>query len=579
MLDQSTRLGYAASLPAARAVIDRYLPGYIASPHGAQLALAPLGLVAKAVPALRDDGELAARFWRDLAAIEDTAPPRVHGAPIAPDPRFEAEDIPRGSARCVVPGPTRQWDVVEVVLFGPSHGNPFVDVELTAVFTSGDRTVRCGGFYDGGGIYRIRLLAEHEGTWRFTTSSTARSLDGVAGEVVVVAPATGRHGPVRVDGFHFRHADGTAYRPWGTTAYAWTHQREELQQRTLATLAAAPFNKVRMCLLPKSFVFNTDEPERFPFARAADGFDHTRFDVEFFARLERRVAHLANLGIQADLILFHPYDHWGFADLGPAVDERLVTYTVRRLAAFANVWWSLANEYDLVVGKTVDDWERLAATVAAEDPHGHLLSIHNCFQFYDHSRPWVTHCSIQRVDVYRTAENTDEWRERWGKPVVVDECGYEGDIEYGWGNLTGEELVRRFWEGAVRGGYVGHGETYLNDAEELWWSKGGVLLGTSPERIAFLERVVEESPTGVLDPCPSDWDLPWGGVPGRYLVGYLGVSRPRYRNVFLPAGEFRVDVVDTWNMTVEPLPGTYASHVRVPLPGRPYMAIRLTLVG
>jgi hypothetical protein len=79
----------------------------------------------------------------------------------------------------------------------------------------------------------------------------------------------------------------------------------------------------------------------------------------------------------------------------------------------------------------------------------------------------VTHASVQRVDLYRTAENVDDWRARWGKPVVVYECGYEGDIEPGWGNLNARELVRRCWEGAVRGGYVGHGETYLADDEIL----------------------------------------------------------------------------------------------------------------
>jgi hypothetical protein len=51
---------------------------------------------------------------------------------------------------------------------------------------------------------------------------------------------------------------------------------------------------------------------------------------------------------------------------------------------------------------------------------------------------------------------------------VIDECAYEGDIDQGWGNITGEEMVRRFWEGAVRGGYVGHGETYLHPEDILW---------------------------------------------------------------------------------------------------------------
>ena len=45
-----------------------------------------------------------------------------------------------------------------------------------------------------------------------------------------------------------------------------------------------------MCLFPKHFVFNADEPERFPFPRSTDGvFDHTRFDLDFFARLDAQL--------------------------------------------------------------------------------------------------------------------------------------------------------------------------------------------------------------------------------------------------------------------------------------------------
>ena len=73
-----------------------------------------------------------------------------------------------------------------------------------------------------------------------------------------------------------------------------------------------------------------------------------------------------------------------------------------------------------------------------------MRSVHNCRVLYDFSRPWVTHCSVQRTDIYRTTEDVDQLRIRFKKPVIFDELGYEGDIEHGWGNLTGQELVRRF---------------------------------------------------------------------------------------------------------------------------------------
>jgi hypothetical protein len=38
-------------------------------------------------------------------------------------------------------------------------------------------------------------------------------------------------------------------------------------------------------------------------------------------------------------------------------------------------------------------------------------------------------------------------------------------------------------------------------------------------------------------------------------------------------------VIDTWNCTVEALPGTFGGRFRVPLPGREHMALRLTRAG
>jgi hypothetical protein len=569
-------LGTVLDHPDARAVFQRALPGVANSPLILQLRHLPIRGMVDRNAVLRADPAAVDRLWAELGAIEAEVPVRVEEPPIEPDPAYEREAATRRTAE--LPGHGMLWAPFEIVIPGPSHGNPFVDVELTARFVrpDGESTV-VGGFYDGDGLYRVRLLPSVVGRWTFVTSSTALSLDGIDG--VFEIGESDAPGPVRVDGFHFRHADGTRHTPHGTTAYAWTHQPVELQERTLTSLAASPFTKVRMCIFPKSYLYNSNDPERYPFEPDGEGaWDTTRFDVTYWRHLEHRIRELDALGIQADLILFHAYDRWGFSDLGRAADERYVRYLTRRLAASPNVWWSVANEYDLLPTKSIDDWERLAAIVVQEDHADHLISIHNCFGFYDYTRPWITHCSVQRIDVYRTSENTDEWRERWGKPIVIDECAYEGDLDQGWGNITGEEMVRRFWEGAVRGGYVGHGETYYDpDDEVIWWAKGGELRGTSPARIGFLTSIIKASPTAALDPLPSEWDAPWGGVAGEYVVVYFGFNRPSFRTVSLPPGRpMHVDVIDTWDMTIERLEGTFEGTFTVSLPGRQYIALRMT---
>ena len=167
-------------------------------------------------------------------------------------------------------------------------------------------------------------------------------------------------------------------------------------------------------------------------------------------------------------------------------DELYLKYIIARFAAYHNVWWAMANEWDLFQNKSAEDFEYLANILVKNDPYHHLRSIHNCLKVYDQSKDWITHVSYQRIDLYKTVEVTNELREQYHKPVVVDEAGYEGNIQYGWGNLTAEEEVRRFWEIAMRGGYPGHGETYLNENNILWWSHGGKLHGESHLRFGFL---------------------------------------------------------------------------------------------
>ncbi|MGC5170047.1 DUF5605 domain-containing protein [Microbacterium sp. DT81.1] len=558
----------------AAAVVRSIAPEVLDSPMVVELADFPsaaiLGLI------LGDDDPRISQIMEGVAEFEDLSPRPAVEAPIAAAPDYESGAVPRGSARVEASRGAGANRRTEIVLHGPSHGNPFVDVELTVTFRTVGKDITVGGFYDGNGTYRARFLPPSAGRWSFTTTSNARSLDGIHGTISV--SESDARGPVRaVDGGHFAYADGTAYVPVGTTAYAWTHQDEALQEQTLRSLAQAPFNKIRMGLFPKSFMFNANEPERFVFPRAeGGGWDTTRFDPEYFAALETRLDQLAALGVEADLILFHPYDRWGFATLGPTADDRYVAYVTRRLAAFPHVWWSMANEYDLLTTKGREDWDRLARLVRSNDPYGHPLSIHNWVEVFDYSVDWATHCSIQSGD-YTIGKSIARWKRAWDKPVIVDESGYEGDIDQGWGNLPAEEMVRRFWDATLHGGYLTHGETYYSEDDVLWWSKGGTLQGDSLPRLAFLRQIIDASPTGRLDPLPSDWDFPSGGADG-YIVTYYGGHRPRYRDVRIPEGRTAtIEVLDTWKMTIEPLPGDHTGQVRVELPARPYIAIRVVL--
>jgi hypothetical protein len=464
--------------------------------------------------------------------------------------------------------PVERWGVHEVTWSGPSDGNPFADVSLQVAYRYRNRVVTVDGFYDGDGVYRARFMPDRVGRWEYVTSSSAPELDGHRGSFECVPPGPGNHGPVGVHGaHHFAYADGSRYDCIGTTCYHWTYESKEIQELTLASLRSAPFDKVRMCLLPTDGM----RPERLPFVGSAPGsVDIGRFDPAFFQHFEARIADLLELGIQADLILFHPYDRgvWGFDRMAPDEDAAYLRYVVARLAANRNVWWSLSNEYDFNREKTIADWDRLLQLVQRFDPYQRLRSIHNgtkmyeVFTPYDFSKPWITHQSVQHWDGAEVAV----WR-ACPKPVVIDEIGYEGNTGRRWGNLTADELVHRFWQGMTLGGYVGHGESFVDRETRAWISVGGRLYGESPSRLAFLRDVMAGLPR------LADGDVD----PDRCVVHYLGGRRPSAVELDLPDGPpYRFELIDTVAMTITPLPTAYSGRCRIPLPARPYLALRGT---
>jgi hypothetical protein len=466
-----------------------------------------------------------------------------------------------------------RWGVFELSVNGPASGNPFLDVRLSAQFRFRNRTVDVDGFYDGGGVYRVRFMPDEVGEWTYTTASNAAALNGKSGGFTAAAPSARNHGPVRVRyTSHFGYEDGTPYVPIGTTAYAWNHQGDRLEEQTLETLRGAPFNKMRMCVFPKNYDYNKNEPVYYPFPRENGVNDYAHFDPAFFRHLEKRVLDLEALGIEADLILFHPYDRWGYANMPAEVNDRYLRYTVARLTAYRNVWWSLANEWDLVKTKNLGDWDRFFRIVQESDPYQHLRSIHHSVVMYDHAKPWVTHVSIQGSDL----ETAREYVAKYHKPVVYDECKYEGNIPKRWGNISAQELVRRFWLGTVNGVYVGHGETYLDPNDVLWWSKGGVLKGESPKRIAFLRKIVEAGPAEGLNTL-STYYL-GAGQPGRYYLFYFDVNQPAEYEFDLATGKYRADIIDPWEMTIAPVGGTFEGKFKMKLPGKPYLAVRFERV-
>lgn len=512
---------------------------------------------------------------------------------------------------------TEKWGMLELSVEGPKEGNPFLEHWVEGRFTGADEDVTVDGFYDGDGVYRVRFMPSFEGVYRYCVQGDFLA-EEMTGEFTVTPAQEGNHGPVRVaEQYHFAYADGTPHYSVGTTCYVWNHQSDERIAETLKTLEETGINKIRFCVFPKHYNYNLREPRSYPYEGTpmdssvltemnfheyngkenGSRWDYFRFCPEHFRHIEYCILELQKRGIEADLIMMHPYDRWGFSSMTKEADAFYWSYAVTRFAAFRNVWWSFANEYDLLSRKTEEDWEGYAKLVMEKDPYNHLRSIHHCFRMYDHSRPWITHCSIQGNPATANA-----LREKFGKPVVMDEMRYEGNLPYPWGNATAKEMTRRFWDAACRGGYPGHGETFLSPADlgrvvnpesgecgsqdaggpVLWWSHGGKLHGESWKRLGFLRQIMEETPGGglmlekdlygILIAVPeAEKEL---AVKSYYLY-YFDDAQPAYADITAdPDTEYEVDIIDTWNMTVTPA-GTHRGRFFLDLPGNQYMAVRL----
>lgn len=456
-------------------------------------------------------------------------------------------------------------ETVELLFEGPETPIPATREPFAVIVSHGGTDIRVPGFWDGGRRYLARILPQEEGAHTWRTESDEPSLADHSGTLDVTGSA-GR-GIVRVaHRFHFAHADGTPFRPVGTTAYNWLHQDEPLFTETTDAIARAGFNKLRFMVFPQAGGYVEHFPALLPFEKSDDGrWDVSRPVPAFFQRLDRAVEELGAHGIQADVLILNAYDNgrFGLDALTEEEDAVYLRHLVSRLAAYPHVWWSLCNEFD-ILDRPRERWTRLGELLASVDPYDHLRSIHNWIELYDNNQPWVTHASIQNGHVTVELGRAALYRDVYGKPVVLDEIKYEGDIPERWGRLSAEELVHQFWVATVSGCYASHGESFLIPSGSLHMVEGGRLLGASPARLAFLREILDDLVIDGLDPIDK-WDDPASvaGAPRAQYLQYLGRSAPAGWDFRLPVGfpgerpepgdVFEVDVIDTWNMTITPV--------------------------
>eukprot|EP01084_Bolivina_argentea_P070037 127400_1 len=344
---------------------------------------------------------------------------------------------------CIYSIQIEKWDQFEISFpNGPQNGNPFMDYIISANFTFINNTKNSDnlpfivdGFYDGNGKYLIRFMPNQIGIWSYKVTSNIISINGKYGSFECIPATSNNLGPIvstykLIDNTtqfirpHFIYFESKKpFYQTGTTAYGITHTSLELQNITMNTVknlrSKNIFNKIRFLIFPQYYMYSRLKPLYFPYLGSKENnfYNFTQFDVRYWQNLDKMIKTFQSHNMISDVILFSNYSY-GFGNFdciggtnssnyNITMDLFYIKYLVSRLASYRLVWYSMANEFDLVNCKNKGKhnkppefpiWDAYFKYLLQIDPYRNPVkqkSIHQSSLMYNYSQPWTTHFSIQ----------------------------------------------------------------------------------------------------------------------------------------------------------------------------------------
>lgn len=411
------------------------------------------------------------------------------------------------------------YDFVEVTLSvsDAAATNPFTDVTVDGSFAlKGGPSLPVDGFCDSpdGRVFRIRFMPSQPGIYSYTVNYREGAFEKTH-EGSFEAKDAKKKGILRLDPefpAHFRWEGSQERFFWnGTTAYFLAGWDDETIEQSLDRLDQLKVTRVRAALSGRvrdgrawfenvspsdTFSFRL-EPwvARSPASLEQPDFDITRFNVAYWQKWERLLAHALSQDMIVSVIFYvdglRPgTDPFGKAKMGGPDEQRYYRYAAARLGAFSNVTWDLANEYRLFRD---DAWaEKMGAFLKQCDPYKHLTSTHGHEDFRFRQSPWADFALYQSWDEHGGYDYMVQNRlaqERTGRvvPQINEEYGYEDHYPRGWGEdrtapaRSAETRVRLAWEIYLAGGYQTTGERANTEGG------GGWINGRGDDSMTMLE--------------------------------------------------------------------------------------------
>ena len=416
---------------------------------------------------------------------------------LAPGAEIASTDVPR-------------WGRFETVVHNDrSYRNPFADVVLNASFTSpSGRQVAFFGFHDGdgqggqtGNVWKLGFMPDEIGVWSFHCGFSDGA-PGANGTFRCVA-AGAMPGPLRVDSENRRcwvFADGTHFSARAYTAPELFVAGSEAQRKFWIAHFFGGKYKFNLCnanllnfvgtedvLNWQGTPYRAPDPAQpgkfipirgnglFPFLHSGprprfDGgsnVDWQRPSVRCWANVDRVLSELEN----RQAVWFN---HWGMIGWDWSGNGRLLVpadarkpvlrYWIARLAAYWNVTWNLAGEWDELL--TPAEFDELGNFVKHIDPWNHPRTSHALGTTAD--RPWVDF-RVQQFAARTSSESVTNAKRALAdyaqKPVFAFETAWEGRP----GKLTADQVRTGAWGSLMGGAFYLYAECF---EPALTWGDG-----------------------------------------------------------------------------------------------------------
>jgi hypothetical protein len=376
----------------------------------------------------------------------------------------------------------------------PVTENPFTDVLVKGVFTINGNEITATGFCDSqdGTVFKIRYMPAVEGKVNYTITFTCSGKSDVfTGNFQ--ANKSGAKGIVRIDkdypGHFVWEGTGEHYFWNGTTTYflmGWEDDKKI--EQIIDRLASMKVNRMRVAIngrAPGGQAWaepNVQQCEEFKFyltpwvaQRPADledpGYDVTRFNVPYWQKIDRMLAHARSHDMIISLVFYVDgirggTDPFKLANCGNIDEQRFYSYAASRFSAFSNIMWDLANEYKFFRN---DAWaEKMGPFLKKCDPYNHLMSVHGFPYFNFRTSPWADFALYQCWDQaggFDFMWLNKQVQQATGRmiPQINEEYGYESHYPT-WGNgvvppgRSDDNRRRLAWGIYMSGGYQTNGE-------------------------------------------------------------------------------------------------------------------------